>query len=480
MNKWMQISLLCLNLGFLQVNATCNWPTMNHDFQNTRSNPCENTLSTTNVANLQVKWAFNAVGGVQIAPIVYNGVVYFGDLGGNFYAKDANTGADVYASVNLGASCTAAPSISNSIIYITTNDLMLHALNLDLTPNATFNGGSALPVDPTAIATGQASVLSAPVIVNNTVIVGITNNESENTSVNMQLHGGFSAFNATTGAFLWRTAVTAANEGTAGGSWSTPAVDTSLGLIYVGTTNATTPPAGSNTDALIAIDYVTGDIIWSRQYTPNDVWGALYPCGFDYDFGASPNAFTIQQGDVIGGASKEGVYRVFRRNNGHFMWSTSLIPHGSSSASSSNPGAAYANGVVYAIANATNSTIPQGPLTILAFNGNASAFGLLFQEIAFNQFTVISALNAHNGHVLWTQNFPSATFASLTEANGVIYTGNFLGDFNALDADSGDVLFTTSLGLFNTVSAPITVTEGKVFIGTGIGNGGQLVVYSLP
>ncbi len=123
---------------------------MNQDFQNTtRSNPCETALNTASVANLQVSRSFNAAGGVQIAPIIYNGIVYFGDLGGNFYAKDINTGADVYASINFGpgVACTAAPPISDSKIYITTSDLLLHVLNLDLTPNLLFNGGNPLQVN---------------------------------------------------------------------------------------------------------------------------------------------------------------------------------------------------------------------------------------------------------------------------------------------------------------------------------------------
>ncbi len=312
------------------------------------------------------------------------------------------------------------------------------------------------------------------------MIVGTSYNGADATSVHLVLRGGFNAFNATTGEFLWRKRVNSQNEGTSGGSWSTAAVDTKLCLIYVDTANGTTPPAGKYTDSLLAINYQTGKIFWSRQYTVNDVWSALYPCGIDYDLDASPNAFKNKKGAVIGVASKEGIYRVFRRKNGRFVWETKLIPHASSPVTNSNPGSAYANGIVYAIANATFSSTPQGPLTILALNGNAEAFSLFVQERVQNQFTVISALDADKGDVLWSQNFPTATFSSLTEANGVLYTGNFFGIFKALDASNGNVLFSTSLGDFNTVSAPITFTEGKVFIGTGFGSGGQLIVFSIP
>src|SRR5262249_51218378 len=42
------------------------------------------------------KWTFTTGGDVSATPAVANGVVYFPDFAGNFYAVDANTGAQVW------------------------------------------------------------------------------------------------------------------------------------------------------------------------------------------------------------------------------------------------------------------------------------------------------------------------------------------------------------------------------------------------
>jgi outer membrane protein assembly factor BamB len=467
MKKLFAFSMMLLPFSMMHAATTCDWPTMNQNFQNTRASPCENTLKTNNVSNLMLKWSFSSPAGVITAPVVKNNIVYFGDLAGNFYAKNLADGTDAYPMTNLGAPCGSAPSISNTTIYVTTADLTLHALNLDLSTNTAFNGG-AVVVDPTAAATGLASSLSAPVLVDGVVIVGISNsNSAEATVVNPTMHGTFSAFDINTGAFKWRTQVCAPPAGSCGGSWSTGAVDTNLKLIFAGTTNASSPPASNYTDALLAIDYTTGNIVWSQQYTPNDIWGALYPCGSDFDFGASPNAYTIKMGmknvDVIGGNSKAMVYRVFKRSDGTPVWSTSLVPSGQVPVIFGNAGAAYANNTVYAVSATTSSTIPQGPFIVLFENGNPSAQALIPGFLAQTNSNIF-ALNATTGSVLWTTTFPGVTFASITYANGVLYQGDLFGMFRALNASNGQVLFSTNVGGGNTVEGPITISSGNVLV----------------
>src|SRR5262249_1789782 len=49
-----------------------------------------------NVKQLKVKWTFTTGGDVTATPAVSNGVVYFPDWGGNFYAVNATTGAQIW------------------------------------------------------------------------------------------------------------------------------------------------------------------------------------------------------------------------------------------------------------------------------------------------------------------------------------------------------------------------------------------------
>ena len=64
------------------------------------------------------------------------------------------------------------------------------------------------------------------------------------------------------------------------------------------------------------------------------------------------------------------------------------------------------------------------------------------------------------------------------DANGVLYTGSFNRVLRAIDATNGNTLFSTDAG--NVIGAPITVTEGTVLVGVGIGGPGAVNAYGVP
>src|SRR5712691_11401145 len=53
--------------------------------------------------------------------------------------------------------------------------------------------------------------------------------------------------------------------------WSTPVYDAKRNLIYVTTGDNFSAPATLTSDALVALDPATGNIVWSSQTTANDV-----------------------------------------------------------------------------------------------------------------------------------------------------------------------------------------------------------------
>jgi polyvinyl alcohol dehydrogenase (cytochrome) len=80
--------------------------------------------------------------------------------------------------------------------------------------------------------------------------------------------------------------------------WNSPTIDSKLHALYVGTGDAYTEPAARNSDAVVALDLQTGNILWSFQAVKGDSW--MVGCvpvptdncpkdlGVDYDFGSSP------------------------------------------------------------------------------------------------------------------------------------------------------------------------------------------------
>lgn len=477
-------------VSMVSLHAT-DWPSVNFNKENSSNNASETILGPNTVGNLSLLWSTAYLPGlVNVAPIVVDGVVYFGDTVGNLYAKDINTGADVHGPVSLGGSIDGPVTVSGDTLFATANDLKLYAFNLDLTPKVAFNGGSVV-IDPESI--GKAQVYSGPVVVDNIVIIPTTSNAAE-IYFNMfpTVRGGISAFDATTGELLWRTRITSPDEGSSGGAWSTPSVDKDLKRIYIGTTNALSPPAGDLTAALLSLDYRTGEVVWSYQYTQNAIWGLSYPAGNDYDVGASPNLFKVQRGNgrifkYVGVGSKAGKYRVFERDSGAPVWTARMTPKDQYISINGNPSAAYADNTIYTAANYDTSGLPINVYNMyLLMSGPAvqgQAFGQFIASFTTYDHTMIRALDEKDGTIKWSNDLVGSTLASLTHANGVLYTGNFNGVFRALKAQDGTTLYSDYIGL--PISAPVTVVDGKVIVPTGIAGpgftqtGGTIRVYSL-
>lgn len=493
------LTTACLAVQLGAWSAHCDWSSVNHDQLNSRSSPCT-TITFHDIKQGQLVPQWNTTGGsVQAAPIVSDGVVYFGDSNGKLFAYNlTGTLLHQFTFPHTGEKMNGPVTVKDGIVYVTSvsdaaspqGGLRLYALDTTLAPIPSFNGGQPVDIHP-GFTGAQGNILSGPVLINHLVIVGTTNATAEETlAMNPTYRGGLHAFHASTGAFEWRTIISPSGSGygTSGGCWSTPAIDTKRGLLFVGTSNATTPPASPRTDALLAIDYKTGSVKWSQQYTPDDVYSFQYACGGDLDVGASPNLFSIKRGkknvDVVGCGSKAGVYRVFERKSGKPVWDAQMIPAKGVPSIDGNPSAAYKDNKVYTIANLDTSGISYNAFSVLAQYGVAFGdFAPILQLINYlktTDITYIRAINASTGKILWSNKRVSASLDAITEANGVLYTGNFIGEFRALNTKNGHEVLVDTVGGGLTIGAPITVVGNQVFIGLGIAGAGGLYVYHKP
>lgn len=122
-------------------------------------------------------------------------------------------------------------------------------------------------------------------------------------------HGGVMALAADSGDKLWtwhasRDAILQGKNrvgqdryGPSGAAvWSTPTIDVQRNRLYIGTGENLSAPATDTSDAVIALDLDSGDLVWKFQATAGDIWnaaclngGANCPDnpGQDFDFGAS-------------------------------------------------------------------------------------------------------------------------------------------------------------------------------------------------
>ncbi len=301
------------------------------------------------VPRLKLKWAFGFPDATQASaqPSIAAGRVFVGSQKGAVYALDAATGCAHW-------SFTAAAGVRTAIAVGRTS-------RLGAPRPAVFFGDLAAHVYALDAATGEklwqvqvddhpaARVTGAPVLYESRLYVPVSSVEEvaggRPAYECCRFRGSVVALDAATGKVIWKsfaipgepqpTRKTPAGKqlwGPAGAAvWSSPTIDVKRRLIYVGTGNAYTEPAAKTSDAILAIDMATGDVRWSRQVTPNDVFvmgcqAANPNCpetiGPDFDFGAPPILRSLSAGrDILVAGQKSGMaYGLDPDREGAIVW----------------------------------------------------------------------------------------------------------------------------------------------------------------
>ncbi|MEM1110407.1 MAG: PQQ-binding-like beta-propeller repeat protein [Pseudomonadota bacterium] len=160
--------------------------------------------------------------------------------------------------------------------------------------------------------------------------------------------GSLVAVDAATGEQRWRShtiveepAVTASplllpdKRGPSGAPiWSQPTIDAKRGRVYVGTGQNYSEPASSTSNAIIAFDLESGEMLWHQQFLAGDIWnvGCAIPghpsCpeeeGPDLDFGAPPILATADGNDILLAGQKSGeVFALDPDREGALLWRSS-------------------------------------------------------------------------------------------------------------------------------------------------------------
>ena len=401
------------------------------------------------------------------------GLVIFGDLDGNIYALDIETGEEVWVREQLNPHPLGGV-VGNALLLV--DDMVVIGMS------SIENLGLVLPVlgIPYACCT----------------------------------HTGFVvALDTSTGAELWRyetipaasvgplpTAFAPFRRGPSGADiWGQPTYDEQTHTVYIGTgqnfsprLTAIPPFSTARTDSIIALDADTGAEKWARQLTSGDIWVTGIPTpnrinpatgvpafplarvGFlDQDFGDSPKVYSLANGTrVVGAGQKSGAYHVLDASTGAVLFSTPHLQQ-ANSLGGFQTGGGFAGDTVFQHGLAGLDATGSGP-----FNG------------------VVLALSLDGTQEKWRfERFLSPLAGELAIANDVVYvvspveeTPPALQEFAlyALDADSGQVLSRVPLP-GRAVSSPV-VSRGRIYAGMGnsaIGELGEdetggLVCFGLP
>ncbi len=248
-----------------------------------------------------------------------------------------------------------------------------------------------------------------------------------------------------------------------GGSstWSTPSLDPDLGLIYLGTGNASpndVPSArpGDNlyASSLVALDVNTGEIRWHYQQVPQDVWG--------YDVASASVLFDATvNGEVIpavGIAGKTGWFYVHDRRSGDLLFrSEPLVPQQNMFVRPTVEGVLIAPGSFGGVSWSPGSFDPKYRTMYLAAIHRPTRLTRYYADeaggrvpytgtdIALEEHTwgTLSALDTNNnGSLRWQVKTKQPLIGGvLATAGNLVFTGEGDGTFAAFDAITGKRLW---------------------------------------
>jgi len=313
-------------------------------------------LTADQVPRLKLKWAFGFPTGLSAfgQPSIVSGRIFVGTDIGYIYSLDAKTGC-VYWSYQTKGSVRNAISVGavkgrGATKYgVFFGDAHANVYGLDA------QDGHELwttKVDDHFV----ARITAAPTFYDGELFVPVSSSE-EFTAATLDYpcctsRGSVVALDASSGRRIWKTYVMdepkptkknskgVQNYAPAGGSvWNSPTVDPQRNAVYFGTGDAETEPAPKTSDAIMAVDIKTGEMLWVYQAQANDAFlggcngpGKTDNCpsenGPDLDIGNSPILRTLGNGKrVLVAATKDGnVIALDPDRNGAVVWHTNVAP----------------------------------------------------------------------------------------------------------------------------------------------------------
>lgn len=426
-----------------------DWPAFSRDLSNSRNNTDEVTLTKDNVGNLKELWRFDGPS-TTATPAVVDGVVYLTGWNGRVYAMRLDDGSTEWTA-SLPDLIDSSPMVTDTQVFVSDDNGAVHALD-----RATGDVQWTRQVDDHE----EAHLWSSPVYIASAglVVVGIASGEEQVVKAQFTFRGSVVGLDAQSGEIRWRHENASADSGAGPGvgSWGTAAVDESRKLAFIGTGNNYGPPASELSDSMLAINYESGELVWSRQFTTGDIYTVYGGIGPDFDIGSSANLFSVEGRDIVGIGVKSGTYFALDRDSGEIIWRTSIT--GGSPLGGVISAPAYADGTIYVAAN--------------QFAASSSTF---------------VAIDAASGDIQWRDSYAGLTYGGVAYANGVVYVASEAGAIYAYDGANGSTLWADRAPDGQPVAGSPTVASGRLIVPWGYqwtlreGNAGRggMTVYGL-
>lgn len=326
------------------------WLSHGRTYSEQRHSPLSE-VSTENIDQLGLEWSFdlNASRGVEVTPLVKDGIMYVTATWNIVSALDAKTGELLWEfdpDVDRSRGAYTCCDVINRGVAAWGNDVFIGTIDgrlISINAKTGKKNWDVLTVDLSK----PYTITGAPRVVNGKVIIG-------NGGAELGVRGYFSAYDADTGDMAWRFYTVPGNpadgfesdtmemaaktwngewwtEGGGGTAWDSMAYDPDLDLLYVGVGNGSpwnqderSPGGGDNLflSSIVAVRPDTGEYVWHYQTTPGDTW----------DYTATQHMILADleiEGKlrkVIMQAPKNGFFYVIDRETGEFISAKGFVP----------------------------------------------------------------------------------------------------------------------------------------------------------
>jgi PQQ-dependent dehydrogenase (methanol/ethanol family) len=503
-----------------------NWMHYWGNYQGTHYSALKD-ITTKNVSGLQAKWSIQLPGAstlLETKPLVVDGIMYTSGQPGSVLALDARSGRQIWRftrqqkvrNPNEINPFNRGVALLGHRVFVGTLDAAIVALDA--------RTGLALWETQVADSMLGYSITSAPLIVKDKVIVGVTGGE-------FGARGFLSAYDAATGVLLWRWYSIPGpgepgNDTWAGDSWKTGAgptwltgsFDPDLNTLYwtVGNPGAQIDRSvrgnGDNlyTNSVVALDPDTGRLKWHYQFTPND--------GHDWDSAEDlilvDRVWRGQNRKLLLHADRNAMFYVLDRTNGKFLSGTPFVYQNWNKGfdgngrpiqipgSNSSPEGSF---LVYpSLGGGTNFQAPSySPVTGWVYleysesGGQAISAPAPFepgrQYIGRGRGTApppgkddppssagIKAIDPETGKTMWDFKLFQGSLSNgvMATAGGVLFGASREGYLIALDAKSGKYLWRYQTGTAMAASPMSFAVDGKQYI--AIASGNSIHCFGLP
>jgi outer membrane protein assembly factor BamB len=487
--------------------CTGDWPMYQHDSAHTGAADACSTVDPSNVATLTPRWFVNTNEvPVTAAPIVVDNTLYVGDASGVFRSINATDGTVNWSTALTDSHNPSYGEIVDSAaydsgtVYVGSGGTMFA---LDAANGAIKWRTDSDPVHPT----NAAEIESSPVVVHlpgHTTEVVAGNDGNEDPTVDKT---GVIAYNAATGAILWRfeparyngrpgsTGLAPDPSGTVsdpgwgcGDVWSSVAYDRVDHSLIFGSGNCS-DPAGAKaagtavtTEAIWSIRADNGAYLWHAIQAPKEL--ATY--NEDDDFGSSPVLRYPTAGDpIVIEGNKSGYVYALDAKTGTIgspgTWEAQVAQPGQS-----GPFAGAIGGFIggAALGNAGSKLAFFGLTAIplpLQGSGVDTNTGQIYPDQSLpadpTRAVAIHAVNAATGQVLWQSPFALPSYAPVSYTNGVLFgpstTGFGMVAYNAADGTPLWALPTAA-----SLSGGVVIDGSNVYFGAGTSENSSLFIPS--